>query len=71
MAMYFLDSSAIVKRYFQEPGHDWIETLHDPNQGHVRSSEQPKPFRLLSYNSVPETSTNGRASSRELEFIDV
>jgi uncharacterized protein len=35
MAMYFLDSSAIVKRYFQEPGPEWIETLHDPNQGHV------------------------------------
>jgi predicted nucleic acid-binding protein len=35
MAMYFLDSSAIVKRYFQERGHDWIETLHDPAQRHV------------------------------------
>ena len=35
MAMYFLDSSAIVKRYFQEQGHNWIETLHDPNQRHV------------------------------------
>ena len=35
MALYFLDSSAIVKRYFQEQGHDWIETLHDPNQDHV------------------------------------
>lgn len=34
MAFYFLDSSAIVKRYFQEPGHDWIERLHDPAQGH-------------------------------------
>lgn len=34
MALYFLDSSAIVKRYFQEPGHEWIETLHDPAQGH-------------------------------------
>jgi predicted nucleic acid-binding protein len=34
MAFYFLDSSAIVKRYFQEPGHEWIETLHDPAQGH-------------------------------------
>jgi predicted nucleic acid-binding protein len=34
MGMYFLDSSAIVKRYFQEQGHDWIETLHDPEQGH-------------------------------------
>jgi predicted nucleic acid-binding protein len=34
MALYFLDSSAIVKRYFQEPGHEWIETLHDPALGH-------------------------------------
>src|SRR6266436_2218073 len=34
MAMYFLDSSAIVKRYFREPGHEWIEALHDPAQGH-------------------------------------
>ena len=25
MAVYFLDSSAIVKRYFQEQGHDWFE----------------------------------------------
>jgi hypothetical protein len=23
-----------VQRYFQEPGHEWIETLHDPAQGH-------------------------------------
>jgi predicted nucleic acid-binding protein len=34
MALYFLDSSAIVKRYFQEPGHEWVEKLHDPAQGH-------------------------------------
>lgn len=34
MALYFLDSSAIVKRYFQEQGHEWIETIHDPVQGH-------------------------------------
>lgn len=35
MALYFLDSSAIVKRYFQEQGHEWIEALHDPNQRHT------------------------------------
>jgi predicted nucleic acid-binding protein len=29
MAVYFLDSSAIVKYYFQEHGHYWIEALHD------------------------------------------
>ncbi len=27
MATYFLDSSAIVKRYFPEQGHAWIVTL--------------------------------------------
>ena len=35
MALYFLDSSAIVKRYFQEQGHGWIETLHKADQGHT------------------------------------
>ncbi len=35
MAVYFLDSSAIVKRYFQEQGYEWIETLHDPAQRHA------------------------------------
>lgn len=34
MALYFLDSSAIVKQHFQEPGHEWIEALHDPAQDH-------------------------------------
>jgi uncharacterized protein len=34
MALYFLDSSAVVKRYFQEQGHEWIETIHEPAQGH-------------------------------------
>lgn len=32
MTIHFLDSSAIVKRYFQEQGHHWVKTLHDPNQ---------------------------------------
>jgi len=34
MALYFLDSSAILQRYIQEPGREWIETLHDPAQEH-------------------------------------
>lgn len=34
MALYFLDSSAIVKRYVAEPGHVWIVDLCDPAQGH-------------------------------------
>jgi uncharacterized protein len=34
MATYFLDTSAIIKRYFPEQGHDWLITLCDPFQGH-------------------------------------
>jgi len=34
MGSYFLDTSAIVKRYFPEPGNAWIVTLCDPTQGH-------------------------------------
>lgn len=34
MGTYFLDSSAIVKRYVTEKGHAWIITLCNPAQGH-------------------------------------
>jgi predicted nucleic acid-binding protein len=34
MATYFLDTSAIVKRYFPELGHSWVVALCDPTQGH-------------------------------------
>jgi len=32
MAIYFLDSSAIVKRYFPEQGHNWVRVLHESAQ---------------------------------------
>ena len=34
MATYFLDTSAIVKRYILEQGQAWILSLCDPAQGH-------------------------------------
>jgi uncharacterized protein len=34
MTTYFLDTSAIVKRYILEQGHAWILSLCDPAQGH-------------------------------------
>lgn len=34
MALYFLDTSAIVKRYFPEQGHTWITHLCDSEQEH-------------------------------------
>ncbi len=33
MAVYFLDSSALVKRYIRETGTDWVESLFSPNLG--------------------------------------
>ena len=35
MGTYFLDTSAIVKRYFLEQGHQWVVILCDPEQKHV------------------------------------
>ena len=34
MAVYFCDSSALVKRYAQETGSAWVEALTDPQAGH-------------------------------------
>ena|SRR2546421_5420810 len=34
MATYFLDTSAIIKRYILEQGQAWILSLCDPAQGH-------------------------------------
>lgn len=34
MATYFLDTSAIIKRYILEPGQEWILSLCNPAQGH-------------------------------------
>ena len=33
MASYFLDSSALVKRYAAETGSAWVESLTDPRAG--------------------------------------
>ena len=35
MGAYFLDTSAIVKRYFLEKGHQWIIALCDPEQANI------------------------------------
>lgn len=35
MAAYFLDTSAVVKRYVQEAGTAWVQALTDPAAGHA------------------------------------
>ena len=34
MATYYLDTSALVKRYVREPGSAWVTTLMDSTSGH-------------------------------------
>ncbi|SRR6266568_6007298 len=41
MTTYFLDSSAVVKRYFPEQGHRWIVALCEAAQGHELYIAQP------------------------------
>lgn len=41
MATYFLDSSAVVKRYLPEQGHRWIVALCDAAQPHELYIAQP------------------------------
>jgi uncharacterized protein len=35
MANYFLDTSALVKRYVVEPGHQWVRSLYDVRPKHT------------------------------------
>ena len=35
MAVYFFDSSALVKRYAQETGSDWVIETTEPQAGHI------------------------------------
>lgn len=35
MSLYFLDSSALVKRYVAETGSSWIQSLTEPTAGHT------------------------------------
>ena len=39
MAVYFFDSSALVKRYAQETGSAWVEILTDPQAGPCHQTE--------------------------------
>jgi len=34
MAAYFLDSSALIKRYVQENGTQWVRRTTEPDSGH-------------------------------------
>jgi predicted nucleic acid-binding protein len=35
VSLYFLDSSALVKRYVAEAGSSWIQSLAEPTAGHA------------------------------------
>lgn len=60
MATYFLDSSAVVKRYFPEKGHRWVVALCDAAQGHelyiaqsaLVAGDLCRSYRLRAYDAV-------------------
>ena len=35
VAVYFFDSSALVKRYAQETGSEWVMATTEPQTGHI------------------------------------
>ena len=43
MTAYFLDSSALVKRYVPEPGTGWVRTVTTPSAGHTLLVAQMMP----------------------------
>jgi predicted nucleic acid-binding protein len=49
MATYFLDSSAIIKRYVAEKGQVWVATLCNPAQGHELYIAQVTLVRASTY----------------------
>lgn len=48
MSHYFLDSSALVKRYLEENGTEWIVAITAPESGHVIVVAQIAPVEVLS-----------------------
>ena len=36
MTQYYLDTSALVKRYIEEMGTRWVQAIHDPRAPHTR-----------------------------------
>src|SRR5258705_12171711 len=47
MTAYFLDSSALVKRYVTEIGTIWIRTISSPSAGHTILVAQITPLKLF------------------------
>lgn len=48
MALYFLDSSALVKRYVSEIGSSWVRALTDPASGHYCWIAEITPVEVVS-----------------------
>lgn len=48
MAVYFLDSSAVAKRYVAEPGMHWIRALCDPLAGNIIAIAQIAKVEVVS-----------------------
>lgn len=41
MPVYYLDTSALVKRYFAEIGTGWVQSITDPATGNLLFTREP------------------------------
>jgi uncharacterized protein len=48
LSHFFLDSSALVKRYLEEHGTEWIVAITAPESGHIIIVAQIAPVEVLS-----------------------
>jgi uncharacterized protein len=63
MTLHYLDSSAWVKRYFEEPGSDWVNTLFEEN--HILSSS------TLGLIEVAATATRKCGSGNAIRLAEI
>ncbi|HEY7849811.1 MAG TPA: type II toxin-antitoxin system VapC family toxin [Ktedonobacterales bacterium] len=66
MSAYFLDSSAIVKRYHREPGTSWLQSICEP-----RSHPPLYASQLAQVEVVAALRRTGRTQNLHPSFVDV
>lgn len=65
MASYYFDSSAIVKRYYHEPGSQWVRSICDP-----RTRPQLYLAQLAQVEVVAALRRTGRRNGLYRSFVD-
>jgi hypothetical protein len=59
MAFYYVDSSALVKRYILETGSEWVLSLFDPRLNNTANSLPPVTFVSADNELNPAAASEG------------